>query len=491
MGSRQVMYTLKIVMSLLLIFTIVFSTFEIKANAAEQDKNWDKIKERGVLRVGLSADYAPLEFESHKNGKREYAGIDIEIAKKIAKDNGLKLKIENMNFDSLLGALKTGKIDMIISGMTPTPERKKEVDFSDSYLKSSQTMVVKKTDIDKYKSLKDFANKRIGAQKQTTQEQLAKTEIENADVQSMTRLPEVILSLKSNKIDGAIIEGPVAEAYLKQNPELGFAKVKFSEPDKDTCIAVAKDSPVFLNHLNTSIKNIKEQGLIEKYKDTAAQAMDEDGNFFTKYNSFFITGIKNTILISIVGVVLGAFFGALLALMKLSSFKPLKWLATVYIEFIRGTPLLVQVFLVFFGTTAALGLNISAMICGMIAMVVNCAAYIAEIIRAGINAVDKGQTEASRSLGLSYGQTMKTIILPQAIKNILPALGNEFVTVIKESSIVSVIGVSEIMFNAQVVQGASFDPFTPLLVAAILYFILTFVLSRVMYFFEGRMKVSD
>ncbi len=177
--------------------------------------------------------------------------------------------------------------------------------------------------------------------------------------------------------------------------------------------------------------------------------------------------------------------------MKLSSIKPLKWLASVYIEFIRGTPLLVQVFLVFFGTTAVLGWDISALICGMIAMVINCAAYIAEIIRAGINAVDKGQTEAARSLGLSYGQTMKTIILPQAIKNILPALGNEFVTVIKESSIVSVIGVSEIMFNAQVVQGASFDPFTPLLVAAILYFVLTFVLSRVMNFFEGRMKVSD
>lgn len=219
--------------------------------------------------------------------------------------------------------------------------------------------------------------------------------------------------------------------------------------------------------------------------------MEEDGNFFTKYSSFFITGIKNTILISIVGVVLGALFGALFALMKLSSIKPLKWLASVYIEFIRGTPLLVQVFLVFFGTTAVLGWDISALICGMIAMVINCAAYIAEIIRAGINAVDKGQTEAARSLGLSYGQTMKNIILPQAVKNILPALGNEFVTVIKESSIVSVIGVSEIMFNAQVVQGASFDPFTPLLVAAILYFILTFTLSRVMNILEGRMKVSD
>ncbi|MGO2789482.1 MAG: amino acid ABC transporter permease, partial [Staphylococcus saprophyticus] len=210
-----------------------------------------------------------------------------------------------------------------------------------------------------------------------------------------------------------------------------------------------------------------------------------------KYGNFFLKGIQNTILISIVGVLLGTVFGAGIALLKLSKIKLLSWLALAYIEFLRGTPLLVQVFLVYFGTTAVLGLNISALICGMIALVINCSAYIAEIIRAGINAVDSGQTEAARSLGLTYGQTMKSVILPQAIKNILPALGNEFVTVIKESSIVSVIGVSEIMFNAQVVQGASFDPFTPLIVAAILYFILTFTLSRVMYYFEGRMKVSD
>ncbi|MGN5883203.1 MULTISPECIES: ABC transporter substrate-binding protein/permease [Staphylococcus] len=491
MIQKKATNIIKVIICTVLLCGLIFPFFSAKAGAEEQDQTWEKIKKRGELRVGLSADYAPLEFETTKSGKREFAGIDIELAKKIAKDNHLKLKIENMSFDSLLGALKTGKIDMIISGMTPTPERKKEVDFSDSYLKSGQSMVVKKTDLDKYKSLRDFDNKRIGAQKQTTQEQLAKTEISNADVHAMTRLPETILSLKSGKVDGIIIEKPVAEAYLQQNPELGFANVKFHEPDKDTCIALPKNSPVFLAQLNKSIKDMKDQGLMEQYKEKAAQSMEEDGNFFTKYSSFFITGIKNTILISIVGVVLGALFGALFALMKLSSIKPLKWLASVYIEFIRGTPLLVQVFLVFFGTTAVLGWDISALICGMIAMVINCAAYIAEIIRAGINAVDKGQTEAARSLGLSYGQTMKNIILPQAVKNILPALGNEFVTVIKESSIVSVIGVSEIMFNAQVVQGASFDPFTPLLVAAILYFILTFTLSRVMNILEGRMKVSD
>ena len=119
-----------------------------------------------------------------------------------------------------------------------------------------------------------------------------------------------------------------------------------------------------------------------------------------------------------------------------------------------------------------MGLDISALICGTIALVINSSAYIAEIFRAGINAVDKGQTEAARSLGMNYRQTMQSVVMPQAIKKILPALGNEFVTLIKESSIVSTIGVSEIMFNAQVVQGISFDPFTPLLVAALLYFYL-------------------
>ncbi|MDU9418127.1 ABC transporter permease subunit [Staphylococcus lloydii] len=482
----------KILLATIIILSSISLYLKPTTHAAE-DKQWEKIKKRGELRVGLSADYAPYEFEHNVNGKTKYAGIDIQLAKKIAKDNNLKLKIVNMQFDSLLGAIKTGKIDLIISGMTPTPEREKEVDFSNPYMTVTQKMIIKNANKDKLKTLDDFTNKRIGVQKQTQQETIANEEIKNAQVQSLTRVPEVIMSLKSGKVDGMVIEGPVAEAYLKQNPDLKFANgVKFKEGEKQTAIALPKHSPTLMKQLNTTIKEVKDKNLIDKYKDKAAEAMKkDDGNFFTKYGSFFLKGIGNTILVSIVGVVLGALFGAIIALFKLSKFKPLRWLASAYIEFLRGTPLLVQVFLVYFGSTAVLGLDISALICGMIALVINCSAYIAEIIRAGINAVDKGQMEAARSLGLSYGQTMKTVILPQAIKNILPALGNEFVTVIKESSIISVIGVSEIMFNAQVVQGASFDPFTPLLVAAILYFVLTFTLSRVMYFFEGRLKVSD
>ncbi|HCW7807193.1 TPA: ABC transporter permease subunit [Staphylococcus aureus] len=485
---------MKCLIRFILVLGLLISSAMVYINPtahAEQDQTWEKIKERGELRVGLSADYAPMEFEHTVNGKTEYAGVDIDLAKKIAKDNNLKLKIVNMSFDSLLGALKTGKIDIIISGMTSTPERKKQVDFSDSYMMTKNIMLVKKDKVNEYKDIKDFNNKKVGAQKGTEQEKIAQTEIENASITSLSRLPDVILALKSGKVEGAVVEKPVAEAYLKQNPKLGISNVKFNEEEKDTVIAVPKDSPKLLSQINKTIKEVKDKGLIDKYMTNGANAMNDDSGFISKYGSFFLKGIKITILISLIGVALGSILGAFVALMKLSKIKIISWIASIYIEILRGTPMLVQVFIVFFGITAALGLDISALVCGTIALVINSSAYIAEIIRAGINAVDKGQMEAARSLGLNYRQTMKSVIMPQAIKNILPALGNEFVTLIKESSIVSTIGVGEIMFNAQVVQGISFDPFTPLLVAAALYFVLTFVLTRIMNMIEGRLNASD
>ncbi|NDR14023.1 ABC transporter permease subunit [Staphylococcus aureus] len=485
---------MKCLIRFILVLGLLISSAMVYINPtahAEQDQTWEKIKERGELRVGLSADYAPMEFEHTVNGKTEYAGVDIDLAKKIAKDNNLKLKIVNMSFDSLLGALKTGKIDIIISGMTSTPERKKQVDFSDSYMMTKNIMLVKKDKVNEYKDIKDFNNKKVGAQKGTEQEKIAQTEIENASITSLSRLPDVILALKSGKVEGAVVEKPVAEAYLKQNPKLGISNVKFNEEEKDTVIAVPKDSPKLLSQINKTIKEVKDKGLIDKYMTNAANAMNDDSGFISKYGSFFLKGIKITILISLIGVALGSILGAFVALMKLSKIKIISWIASIYIEILRGTPMLVQVFIVFFGITAALGLDISALVCGTIALVINSSAYIAEIIRAGINAVDKGQMEAARSLGLNYRQTMKSVIMPQAIKNILPALGNEFVTLIKESSIVSTIGVGEIMFNAQVVQGISFDPFTSLIVAAALYFVLTFVLTRIMNMIEGRLNASD
>ena len=216
---------------------------------------------------------------------------------------------------------------------------------------------------------------------------------------------------------------------------------------------------------------------------------------FTKYNSFFSQGVANTIILALFTVLLGTILGTLLAIMKLGKFAPTRWLANVYIEFIRGTPLMIQVMFLFYGlpmvgiTFPSLPFidNSDRFMAGIVAMSINSGAYVAEIIRSGIQAVDKGQTEAARSLGFKSGQTMRMVVLPQAIKNILPALGNEFVTVIKESSIVSVIGIADLMYQTNSVISTTYRSLAALAVAAIIYFIMTFFTSRLIAFAERKM----
>ncbi|MGX6978380.1 ABC transporter substrate-binding protein/permease [Vagococcus elongatus] len=478
--------------SILMLAIIGMSFFiPIKADANTEDKIYDRIQEDGVLRVGLSADYPPYEFHTTIDGKDTIVGIDILIAEKIAADMGVKLKIEEFGFDALLGALKTGKIDLIISGMSPTPERLQEVNFSDPYMEVKQRVVVRKGEEERFNSVNDFDGIKVGAQKQTTQEDLAKNELIGSQVVSLQKFTDIILQLQNKKIDAAVVEGPVAEAYLSQTEDLSFAdNVQFADADKQTAVALSKEAPVLLERINETIATIKEENLVERYKKEASALMFNEESFFEKYASYFLKGTGFTILLAIVGVFFGAILGAILAIMKISANKLLKIIATVYIEYVRGTPLLVQIFLVFFGTNV-IGLDLSALASSLIALSLNSAAYVAEIVRAGINAVDVGQMESARSLGMNKFQAMKLIIMPQAIKNILPALGNEFVTVIKESSVVSVVGVSELMFQAGVVQGASFKPFIPIVIASIIYFILTFGLSRVLGVAERRLGAND
>ncbi len=208
--------------------------------------------------------------------------------------------------------------------------------------------------------------------------------------------------------------------------------------------------------------------------------------FLLKYYKFFLSGTGVTLMLSILTVIFGLIGGLLLSLMKTSNNKILKGIAVAYIEFIRGTPLLIQLYIIYYGIQ-----DIPMFLAGVIAMTVNSSAYIAEIIRAGINAVDKGQMEAARSLGMSVGLSYKEIIIPQAMKNILPALGNEFIVLIKESAIVSVIGIHDLMFNTDTVRGITFIAFEPLVIAAIIYFILTFTLSKTLGKIERGMTVSD
>ncbi|MEG2290330.1 MAG: amino acid ABC transporter permease [Clostridium sp.] len=217
--------------------------------------------------------------------------------------------------------------------------------------------------------------------------------------------------------------------------------------------------------------------------------------FLEKYYPVFLEGIRFTLLVSLLAVIFGVILGTILCFMKRSKFSILnvpvpKVIASVYIEFIRGTPLLLQIFIVYFGSNS-FGLRLAPIVACVIALSLNSGAYVAEIIRAGIDAVDKGQLEASRSLGMSQRMAMQYIILPQAIRNILPAIGNEFVSIIKESSMASAIGVAEITYGAKLVTGATYRNFEPLIVAALCYFTLTFTLGRLMAYIERRLKAND
>ncbi len=214
-------------------------------------------------------------------------------------------------------------------------------------------------------------------------------------------------------------------------------------------------------------------------------------------HSSFIGGIQlryffrsYTIVITIFSVLIGVILGTLLALMRLSKNKVAHGIAVAYIEFIRGTPQMVQILFVYFGVGALIS-NLSAVVAGIIAIGLNSGAYVAEDIRSGISSIAKGQTEAARSLGLSQNKTYRYVIIPQALKNIWPALGNEFITLLKDSSLVSVIGVTELMYQTELIQTSTYRGVLPLFIAMIIYFIMTFTLSRILNYFEKRMKHND
>ena len=216
-----------------------------------------------------------------------------------------------------------------------------------------------------------------------------------------------------------------------------------------------------------------------------------------RYPNLFLVGTGYTLLLSAITVVFYSFFGSLLAIMRRSrlhigKFYPLRFIGTIYVEIVRGTPMLLQLYFFYFLLPAVLPfLELTDFQSITVACIVNSTAYVAEIIRAGIDAVDKGQTEAARSLGLNGRQTMIRVVLPQAVKNILPALCNEFVSVIKETSLASTFFVGELMTQYKTISGALYLPIEPLIIVGLIYFTLTFTLSKFIAVFERRLKSSE
>ena len=212
---------------------------------------------------------------------------------------------------------------------------------------------------------------------------------------------------------------------------------------------------------------------------------------WAKYDYVFINGLFGTLWLAAVTVFLGTILGTIIAMIRMSRFKPLYVLTSAYIEVLRGSPSLLQLYFFWLLLPKALPFTMSDTACIVVALVVNSSAYVAEVIRAGIQAVDKGQTEAAKSLGLSNANMMRYIILPQAVKNILPALCNEFIVMVKETSLASVFFVGELMTAYKTVQSTTFLAIPTLTIVGIIYFIVNFVLSKLLKALERRLQESD
>lgn len=203
---------------------------------------------------------------------------------------------------------------------------------------------------------------------------------------------------------------------------------------------------------------------------------------------YLITGVQNTLILTMIAVLMGFVLGSLVALLKMSRFRIVRFFTSVYIEVIRGTPILLQIYVFYFVLPQVFPfLNFSSFVWVAISLCVNSAAYVSEVIRSGIQAVDKGQTEAARSLGMSKSQTMMKIILPQAIRNILPALGNEFIMILKETSLASTFFIGDLMTSHKIVVGAEYLVLESLTIVGAIYFCMTFPLSKLVSWFEKKM----
>ena len=235
-------------------------------NSASKTDLLEKIQKNGKLVVGMSADYAPYEFHYiDENGKDVIGGFDVDIANEIANKIGVDLVIQEMDFDALVSALPAGKVDLVISGMNPTEERAKVVDFSEVYYNSKHGILVRDEDADKYQTFADLEGAKVGVQLGSTQEKIAKTEIPNVNLQQLSNINNLILELKAGKVDAIVMEKPVAEMAVKSNPELAVGKPIYEEQTGGNAVGIAKNNPQLLAKVNEVITELNESGKMDEY----------------------------------------------------------------------------------------------------------------------------------------------------------------------------------------------------------------------------------
>lgn len=474
------------------------------------------------LKVGMECGYAPFNWfqENGKNGAVKTdggycGGYDVEIAKVIAQKLNRKLVIVKSDWDSLLGpAINSGKVDLVIAGMSATPERKQSLTFTSPYYESDLVVVVRKDG--KYanaKTINDFSGARITGQLNTLHYDVI-PQMQGVKQQSaLENFPSMIVALNSGKIDGYVSERPGAMAAQFTNPELTFIEFtketgfKYETDEVNVAIGMKLGNRELEEQVN---KVLEEELTPEKRKKIMEKAIKTQPSgqpksffgwvvfFLEKHWGQLVKGTVVTLLVSLTGTVAGFFIGLLVALSRYAEAEMdeqtpsekkialivLNRIFSVYIAVFRGTPMIVQSMVIYYGLSRVI--NFSPLGAALFIVSINTGAYMSEIIRGGIDSVDKGQFEASKAIGMTSFQTMKNIIFPQMFRNILPMIGNEFIINIKDTSVLNVISVTELFFISKSVAGTYSRYYEVFIITSVIYFFLTFTLSLLLKQLEKK-----
>ncbi|MDR2465159.1 MAG: ABC transporter permease subunit [Streptococcaceae bacterium] len=482
--------------------------------------------EQKEFRVGMEAAYAPFNWTQYDNsngavpiqgvGGQFANGYDVQVSKSIAEKLGKKLVIVKSSWDGLLPALTSGKIDAIVAGMSPTEERKQQISFSIPYYQSNLVLMVNRDGKFKNaKTLKDFSNAKVTAQVGTFHYSVIDQIPDVAKQPAMKDFSSMRVALQSNAIDAYVAERPegiTAEAANRSFKMIDFKDdTGFKTDSSDTTVAVGvrKDDPDLpkINEYLQSFTLKKQQSLMDEMINKQPSVGEEKG-WFDQIKSIihdngaqFLRGTGMTLFISLIGTVVGTIIGLLIGVYRTRPVSDRKvfrifhriinWLITVYIEVFRGTPMIVQAMVLYYGTALAFGWSIDRTLAALLIVSINTGSYMSEIVRGGIFSVDDGQFEAAQALGMTHAQLMRKIVLPQVLRNILPATGNEFVINIKDTSVLSVISVTELFFQGTTVAQQNFMYFQTFAIICVIYFVLTFTITRLLRLVEIRMDGPD
>lgn len=471
------------------------------------------------LLVGMEAGYPPYNWTQANDSNQavkikdstEFAnGYDVQVARLIGEALGREVIVVKTEWEGLLPAIQSEKIDLIIAGMSPTSDRKEVIDFSDSYYDVQFAMVtMKDSQYAQAKSIDDFSNAVVTGQLGTLHYDLLK-QIPDAKIeQAMKSFSAMRVALQSGKIDAYVSEIPEAVSasdaisqFTYVIPEPSF---EVSAEDIQIGIGIKKGRTDLLDQVNQVLAGITQEQRTELMNQAIKnQPSTEESDFFGNVQAIFkanwpayLRGTLNTLAISLTGTIIGLLIGLLVGIVrtiprtksqvKNALLTMLNWFMNAYISVFRGTPMIVQAMVLYYGTSILWNWNLTPLSAAFFIVSINTGAYISEVVRGGIISVDKGQFEAAHAIGMSHWQTMKEVVMPQVIRNILPSVGNEFVINVKDTSVLNVISVNELYFTSSTIAGNSFRYFETFVITAVIYFILTVTITWILRLVENKM----